>query len=201
MIVIDIETTGTNPRQHAIITIGAIEFENPDNQFYSEAKVWEGAKIDEESLPIHGFSIAEITDKTKESQYILLKSFIDWFASIEDHTPAGLHIGGFDLQFLEIAANRENLAWPLGKRSVDLHSLVFAHLHVYNRDLYTIKNNHTDIYGNFIQKYCGLPTIPKPHNALTDAKWEAECFSRLLYGKNLLPDYAQYPVPDKLLQS
>ncbi len=38
----------------------------------------------------------------------------------------------------------------------------------------------------------------KPHNALEDAKLTAECFSRLVYGKNLFPEYAKFKIPGEL---
>ena len=34
-----------------------------------------------------------------------------------------------------------------------------------------------------------------PHNALEDSKLTAECFSRLLYGKNVFPKYSQFKIP------
>ena len=36
------------------------------------------------------------------------------------------------------------------------------------------------------------------NNALEDAKLTAECFSRLLNGKNLFPEYAKFKIPDYL---
>ena len=37
-----------------------------------------------------------------------------------------------------------------------------------------------------------------PHNALEDAKLAAECFTRLMDGKNLFPEYSQFKVPGEL---
>jgi hypothetical protein len=56
------------------------------------------------------------------------------------------------------------------------------------------KNDRSDLSLDTILKYVGLPEEPKPHIGLNGAKYEAECFSRLLYGKNLLPEFAKYPV-------
>ncbi|MEK6915282.1 MAG: hypothetical protein AABW89_01930 [Nanoarchaeota archaeon] len=37
-----------------------------------------------------------------------------------------------------------------------------------------------------------------PHNGLEDAKIEAECLSRILYGKILLHEFKDFPIPEKL---
>jgi len=38
----------------------------------------------------------------------------------------------------------------------------------------------------------------KAHNALEDCRLEAECFSRLVYGQNLIQEYARFPIPKYL---
>ncbi len=45
--------------------------------------------------------------------------------------------------------------------------------------------------------YCGIPSEPEPHNALTGALCHAEVLSRTLYGKKLLPEFSQYDIPWK----
>jgi hypothetical protein len=43
--------------------------------------------------------------------------------------------------------------------------------------------------------YCGIPSEPEPHNALTGALCHAEVISRLLCDKKLLPEFSQYELP------
>lgn len=62
------------------------------------------------------------------------------------------------------------------------------------------KNKKTNIKLDYILTLVGLPEEPKPHNALTGAKVEAEAFSRLLFGKNLLKEFTQYTLPENLKQ-
>jgi hypothetical protein len=38
----------------------------------------------------------------------------------------------------------------------------------------------------------------KSHNALEDCKLEGECFSRLMYGRNIFPGYSKYKIPEVL---
>lgn len=198
MIIIDIETSGIDPDKHGVLSVGAIEFENPDNQFYTESYLSPDLDYEEETAAVHGFNLEQVRDETRESPYILIKSLVDWMQKISDRTPAGVHIASFDLQFLQRLAHREKINWPLGKRSVDLHTLVYGHVQRNQPDLYQPINQRSNINSNFIQRYCGITEVPFPHNALTDAKWEAECFSRLLSGKKLLPEFKNQEIPDYL---
>ena len=44
-------------------------------------------------------------------------------------------------------------------------------------------------------EYCGIPSEPAPHNALTGALSHAEVISRLLYGRKLLPEFDEFEIP------
>lgn len=67
MIVFDVETTGEDSRKHSIVSIGALEFSNPKNQFYEECRIWEGAEVQEIALKINGFTEENIRDPKKQS--------------------------------------------------------------------------------------------------------------------------------------
>jgi len=49
-----------------------------------------------------------------------------------------------------------------------------------------------------ILEFVGLRDERKFHNALEDCKLEAECFSRIIYGKNLLLEYSDFLIPGYL---
>ena len=55
MIVVDIETTGTNPQKHSIVSIGAINLEASAERFYIECRIWVGAHIDPAALVVNVF--------------------------------------------------------------------------------------------------------------------------------------------------
>ncbi len=203
MIVVDVETSGMDPEKSSILSIGAVDFSNPENQFYAECYMWEGAEIEEGdgknlkcALEVNGFSREEVHDKTKNSEKQLLEKFFTWIDSCEEQTFGGQN-PFFDNKFIAAAAKRGNLSWWLWDRLIDLHTLGYTHY--LKRGLTPpLRNKKTSIRLDSILVYVGLPEEPKPHHALTGAKVEAEAFSRLLFGKNLLKDFTQYPIPQYL---
>ncbi len=194
MIVVDVETTGIYSKENSIVSIGAVDFLNPKNQFYEECKIWEGAEITDEALGVNGFTREEITNPDKQSLEDVVKKFINWTEGIEDKTLAGEN-PSFDRDFLMESAKRYGVEWPLGHRTIDLHSLSYEN-HLRRGLVLPMKNNRTDLNSNKTLVYVGLPEEPNPHNALTGAKMEAEAFSRLIYGKNLLEEYNGFEIPD-----
>ncbi len=80
------------------------------------------------------------------------------------------------------------------KRSVDLHSVCYTHMLVRGRN--PAKEGTSIVSLDKVLEYVGLQPEPKPHNALTGAKLEAEAFSRLIYGRQLLPEYAEFKIPE-----
>jgi len=196
MIVVDIEATGINPKEHSIVSIGALDFFNPKNQYYRECRIWEGAEIMPDSLEINGFSEAEVKDPRKKSMEETIREFMRWVDNITDKMIAGGN-PSFDRDFLTMSAERYGIDWHLGFRTIDLHTLCYAHYLKRGLPL-PIKNGKLHLSVNRILNYIGLPDEPKPHNALVGAKMEAEAFSRLIYGKPLLEEFNDLPVPDYL---
>lgn len=201
MIIVDIETTGTDFLKNSIVSIGAVDFFKPENQFYQECKIWEGAEISEEALKINGFTIEQITNPNKQSLEDAVKKFINWTENIDDKTFAGEN-PVFDYIFLRTSAQKYNLPWNLGRatgtgRSVDLHSLCYSN-YLKRNLIPPLKDKKTDLNLNKTLKYVGLPEEPNPHNALTGAKIEAEAFSRLIYGRGLLKEFEKFKIPEYL---
>ena len=196
MIVVDVETTGLDPLKNSIVSIGAVDFFNPLNQFYGECKIWDGAEITQQALNVNGFSVDEITSMSKQSLKDLIQYFIDWAAHINPKVLAG-HNTYFDVSFLEDSAKKYQIPWIFGWRLIDLHSEGFTN-HIKNNFKLPLNEGMPRLTADYLHNYTGLPSEPKPHNALTGAKMEAETFSRLIYGKGLLKDYEGYLVPKYL---
>ncbi len=197
MLVVDIETTGINPQKNSIISIGAVNFKHPKKKFYSECKIFEGAEINLESLKINGFTKAEISFENKDKKTLrnALIEFLDW---VKEQRDSDAIIAGqnpsFDRDFLIYTCERYQIRFPFTFRTIDLNTLTA---------FYIIKNNiNTKINSlntNRIYTLLGMPEEPNPHNALTGAIMEAEAFSRLIYGKNLIEEFKEYKIPENLV--
>jgi len=196
MIVLDIETTGLDPIKHSIIEIGAIDFNNPQNQFYKKCRIWDGAEIDTKALEINGSTLDEIKDFKRLTLEELIITFIGWLKNIEDRTIAGQNVD-FDILFLKETQKKFNIIWDFGWRKVDQHSLVFSHY--LSRNIQPpLKNGLSTISGDKIMDYVGLPIEPKPHLAINGAKFELEALSRLIYGKAMLEEFTKFIIPSYL---
>jgi DNA polymerase III epsilon subunit-like protein len=196
MIVLDIETTGLDPRRHSIIEVGAIDFDRPGNYFNERCQIWDGAEVDLKSLDINGFTLDEIYDQTILTQKELISRFMTWTDQIEDKTIAGQNVD-FDINFLNESSARCGLNFTLGTRKVDQHSIVYAHF--LKRNLRPpLKDGYSDLNSDFIMKYVGLPAEPKPHRAINGARFEAEALSRLIFGRGLFVEFGSYKIPDYL---
>lgn len=194
MIVLDIEASGLVPDRCSILSLGAVDLDDPTNQFYDECRIWEGAHVTDEALKVNGFSREEIGDPAKKSEGELIASFIAWATDRpKDRTLAAQNIP-FDRGFIEAAAHRAGLQSPFAHRSLDVHSLVW--MHMVNRGLAPpLQNHHSAISLDAALKYTGVPEEPAPHNALTGALCHAEVIARVVYNKKVFPEFSTYDIP------
>lgn len=194
MIVLDIEASGVNPQQNSILSIGALDLADPSNQFYDECHMWDGAKNEPEASAINGFTDEDATDPSKKSEAELIAAFFAWaFEKPTEHTLAAQNVT-FDASFLEAAAKRAGIEYPFAKRTIDIHSVAWAHMVAAGKTPPTEKG-HSALSSKAIQEYCGIPEEAKPHNGLSGALWHAEVLSRMAYNKKLVDEYERYDIP------
>ena len=195
MIIVDVEASGTERDIHSIVSIGAVDFSNPENRFYQECRIWEGAHIMDGALEVNGFTETQITDPTKKSEADIVAEFIEWSFSMADRTLVGQNVS-FDRDFLRSAAHRAGLSWDLPYRTLDTHTMCWMHMVTHNREVPIDQQHKRSLLDlDAILQYCGVVEEPHPHNALTGALCHAEVTSRLLYGKKLLPEFDAYALP------
>ncbi len=195
MIIIDVEASGTDYHKHSIVSLGAIDFSNPENRFYKECKIWEGAHIMEDALAVNGFSEAEITDVTKATEAELVTEFLEWTYGMSDRTLVGQNVS-FDRDFVKFACHRAHLDFNLPYRTIDTHTLCWMHMVKRGYEVPIDPQHKRSLLDlDAILNYCGITSEPQPHNALTGAMSHAEVTARLLYGKKLLPEFSQFEIP------
>lgn len=194
MIVLDVEASGLDPKKNSVVSVGALDLAHPENRFYMECRVWEGAHIEDEALAVNGFTRAQLADQAKASEADLTHAFKTWAESVDERTFAGQNVS-FDRDFMKEAAIRAgHTDWPFAHRTIDTHTLCF--MHIINRGMQPpVKHHRSALNLDAVLNYCGIPEEPSPHNALTGALCHAEVIARLLYSRKLLPEFMQYEIP------
>lgn len=182
MIVVDIETTGMEPKKNSILSIGALDFENPENTFYGECRSDDGAEVSNIALKINGFTKEEINDPKKPTSEHLLKDFVKWAKKTKDRTIAGDNIW-FDVGFLEINFKKHKLKWIFKKKYIELHEM---------SPLLTGLPWSLDA----VLYMVGVPPRNRAHNALNDAELTAEAMARIAAGKSIIKKFKKHPIPD-----
>lgn len=195
MIIVDVEASGTEYHTHSIVSIGAVDFDNPANRFYQECRIWDGAHIMDGALEVNGFTQAQITSEAKITEAEAVTRFIEWTYSMSDRTLVGQNVS-FDRDFLKAAAQRAKLPWNLPYRTLDTHTMCWMHMIKRGFEVPIDPQHKRSLLDlDAILNYCGIASEPEPHNALTGALCHAEVASRLLYGKKLLPEFHEQEIP------
>lgn len=195
MLILDIEASGTNYEKHSIVSLGAIDSDNPGHRFYAECKIWDGAHVMEEALGVNGFTHEQIIDQTKISEAELVTQFLEWSLQVSNRTITGQN-PSFDRDMLRAAVARAGLNWDMAHRTLDTHTMCY--MHMLGRGLaepLDAQHKRSSLNLDAVLQYCGIPEEPQPHNALTGALCHAEVAARLMYHKKLLPEFSQYEIP------
>ncbi|HED06050.1 MAG TPA: 3'-5' exonuclease [Ignavibacteria bacterium] len=212
-IVLDIESSGLDKTKCGIWQIGAIDL-NDNEEFLEEARVDDKDVVEEGALKVIGKTEEELRDKNKQSQKELLENFFNWVKTKSVRNMLCQN-PQFDISFLEIKANEYGLKKTFQFRAFDLHTVAQTIYFGLNNEFYSRKNEFASkIESNMdlknILKFCGIPdnriqfynnkivNEGNAHNALEDCKLEGESFSRLMYGKNLFPEYSKFEIPEVL---
>ena len=207
MIVVDLEMSGMNYEKCGIVEVGAIDLDSGE-EFFQESRLDEGDEVIDQPdlskgvLEVLGKTEEELRDKNKKDQKEVLKTFFDWCKQVKTKNFVCMHPHA-DVAFLEHKARKYGLEFPFKSYKVfDLHSVAQVVYLNLNKN-FLIGEYKGEIASGMglkdILKFVGIDTAV-PHNALGDAKLEAECFSRLVYGKSLLKEFEKFEIPGYLLK-
>jgi len=196
MIVLDVESSGVDPNKNSILSLGALDFDEPTNRFYEECRIWDGAHIVDEALAVNGFTREQAEDPAKQSEAELIQKFLTWATDRPKERTLLGHNPSFDRDFVAAALRRAHLDNPFAHRTIDTHSICWLHMvtHGVVPPVDPVRK-HSSLNLDAALRYCGIPDEPDPHNGLTGALSAAEVTSRLAYTKKLLPEFAAYDIP------
>ena len=197
MIVVDIECSGLDSEKCGIIEIGAVELENPENVFREEARIDDEDVVEEGALRVLGKTEVDLRDSSKQSQKQLLEHFLSWVSSVSIKTCICQN-PQFDLAFLGVKFNKYSIKNILPHRAFDLHSFASLKYFEINKQ-FLLEDNKSAMGLKYILELCGMEDKRNHHTALEDAKLTTECFSRVVFGKNLLSEFSYYPIPNQLI--
>jgi DNA polymerase III epsilon subunit-like protein len=191
MLIVDVETTGTDPHLSGLISIGAINWDDPEKWFYGEARPSEGVKIEDRALEVNGFTREQLADLHVDMPTMLL-SFFEWVTAQGLPQILAGHNPGFDLKFIQKEVERTGFdpkLMPFPYHTIDLHSIAQV-------DYFQAKGFwYPDVLSSWkIFEKLGIPSEPRPHYALNGALFEMEAMGRILLKKSLFAEFAPYPV-------
>lgn len=210
MIVLDIESSGVHPEKNGIFQIAALDFNNPENVFLEECRIDNEDEIYEEALKITWKTEEELRDVSKQSQKEMLEKFFSWLSQIKMKNIIAQQ-PHFDLGFISFKARKYGLISRISYRSFDIHTIAQEKYYKLHKEFIKDMKGNSGMDLRHVMEFCGLEDKRitlydnkithegKPHDAMEDAKIHAECFSRLVLGKNFASDFKDFPVPDYLL--
>ena len=201
MIVLDIETSGLDSARCGIWQIGALELENPENVFFQEGRIDDDDAVEQGALSVIGKTEAELRDVTKQSQKELLYAFFMWAKKISGRNCICQN-PQFDVAFLFTKVRRlgmfEEIGTIIPQRSFDMHSIAAYKYYLVHKRFPAYAGRSTMNLSSVLT-FCGMVDNRAAHNALEDARLTAECFNRIVFGKNLFNDFKIFSIPFYLM--
>ena len=194
--VLDVEATGLDPMKGAILSVGMVAYSGRLSMFYKEYYPFEGAEISEESMRIHDLELDRLKkgpENDPRNVVADIKSFMqaNGCIMIAGQNP------GFDRSYVNAYAERYGSDFRLPFGMLDLHSFCLGRM-LGNGIEPPKKDGHSALGLDKVLSFVGLGQRQGPHNALDDAKLEFEALCRLIYGKSVLPEFGNRPVPAEL---
>ena len=207
MIVVDLEMSGMDYEKCGIVQIGAIDLDSKEEflencHLDEEDKIINEPNLEHTVLDTLGMTEEQLRDSNKQNQKEILEHFFEWCKKTNTKNFICFHPHA-DIAFLEHKARKYNLKFPfLSYKAWDLHSIAQMVYFQLNREFsFKDKDGQKQSAMNLkaTLKLAGIEDKrAENHNALEDARLTAEAFFRLVYGKNLLEEYANFPVPEYL---
>jgi DNA polymerase III epsilon subunit-like protein len=166
---VDVETAGPIPGEYSMLSVGACMVGRRDESFYAELKPINGNAVTE-ALKVTGFDLVEL-GRTGERPEDAMAKFRDWLAGA---CPGGKSVfvgfnAGFDWSFVNWYFHRFLGDNPFGFAPLDIKSYYMGLTACAWED-----TKSSRICAEF------QPLKAREHNALNDARAQAEMFEKML---------------------
>jgi DNA polymerase III epsilon subunit-like protein len=176
LVSVDIEASGPSPGTGSLIAIGACLVDDPDVEFYGELRPIPGLPWVPSAEAVHGLSREHLAAEGLEPR-AAMAAFASWLDEIGPEGSAPVFVGfnaPFDWMFVADYFHRFLGRNPFGVSAMDLKS-VYMGRHGVREWARTTKRHVLAVH-----PVSGIHT----HNALDDARMQAQLASALLGRKN-----------------
>lgn len=167
---VDVETAGPTPGKYAMISIGACPVDEPERGFYIELKPDRDAVVDS-ALAVSGLSMETLAKEGTDPKQAM-EEFAQWIRDVvppQTHRPVFVGFNAvFDWMFVNEYFVRYDVENPFGHGGLDIKS--------YYVGMMGSTWEQTSMR-HLSPKY--LAGRPLSHNALGDARDQAELFRRI----------------------
>ncbi|WOB51311.1 exonuclease domain-containing protein [Xanthomonas hydrangeae] len=172
---VDIESSGPIPGEFSLLSIGAVSVDQPQVSFYIELQP-DSLKHDPESLAVTGFDIAQLA-RTGIEPREAMQRFSGWLSEVSALGQKPIFLGlnaPFDWSFVNYYFYKYCGSNPFGFAALDLKA--------YYMGVEGIRWDETK--SSRMARTLG-PALSATHNALDDARYQAELF-RLMRKRRIL---------------
>lgn len=178
---VDIETTGTDPIRHGIISIGAETFVG-EHTFYRELILPENCEIDPEALRVNGEDEALLRARCEPDYIKPIHALVELLTWCSQHD-VGVMVGknpDFDHRFLQ-------RNWEAAGQSLDTFNKILTYITIDWSDFivplylwhgYTIPKH--GINNMELSRFMKMPDEARPHVASAGARYNVNCVKRVL---------------------
>ena len=173
MVSVDVETSGSNPSDFALLSIGACTLLHPRQTFYVElAPDRDG--VDAQAMQVHHLDL-DVLKKEGKGPAEALESFSDWLLQAVPEGRKPLFVGfnaPFDWMFVNDYFHHYLGRNPFGHSALDIKSFLMGFQRIPWAETSMKK----------------LTADPLEHNALADAESQADVFLKILQSGGVLTD-------------
>lgn len=180
LLLIDIESTGTNVAKHEIIQIAAILLDKKTLKekgvFSTFIKPRKWKQQDPEAMAVNGITLAQVKNAPPLRQ--ALQQLVKTFGTSVIVT---VYAGNLDVVFFTAAFREQNMRYPYDYHTFDIWSLCYNYMA--RRHKLTDRKKFAGFSMESVAKHFRIPLPARRHQALIDCQIEAEVLRALMKAK------------------